>query len=152
MIEKETETGAYKEHYLLNKDVNFLFILFVMLIVIITVSVFAYFHKDLITPGRLFHCMILISASICWSSLKDGQLSKIMQIVYYVVIPFTEFIVTNLLHISNWWGIGIIILYLVALAGVYKHDSEGTSGSQHSSLSERFLLFSLRNMGRRGRR
>lgn len=147
------ETGASNEHYLLNKEVKIFFIFIVILIEVITASLYAYYHKDQITLGRFFHLVVLcISSNTFWSCLKDGQLSKIKQIVFFVIIPLAEFIVTNLLHISNLWGMGIFVLYIIVVACIFKYNLDETTGSQINSLLDRFLLYSIRNMGRGGRR
>ena len=89
-----------------------------------------YFHFPLYTFGRFMHFTILCYFTLLlWSGLQDGELTCKCQVILFVIIPFLEFFVINIIGISNLWGLLFLAIYGGALASIYNIDFNNGSNS-----------------------
>ena len=110
-------------------------------IVIALLFIFTFINPHAVTTGRLYHYLFLWGMmSLLWFELPDGQLSPIGQFVVFVGIPFIEFILVQLLGISNGFGLLFIIIYGVILCLIYKIDlNDGNSSYSDSGTAGKLL-------------
>lgn len=115
--------------------------LIVLLIFVIEVALFAitmFYNDELITMGRAVHYVMFVCGGMCalWGYLPDGKLTMKYQILFFSIIPLFEFILVQLLGISNWWGILFYFVYGAILGKKFDMDFEDDSPTGHGGTGE----------------
>jgi hypothetical protein len=81
---------------------------------------------------------MFICGGMCglWGYLPDGKLTMKYQILFFAVIPLCEFILVQLLGISNWWGVLFYFVYAAILGNIFDMDFENDSPTGHGRSGE----------------
>ena len=104
-------------------------------------------HLPLYTFGRLLHYFVLLYAtSLVWSSLPEGKLSRLWQIILFSIIPLTEFFLLNILGYSNLWGLLFLALYHGILAVILDIDLSDSSGGMEGGNFRKIIKSAIKGL------
>ena len=119
-----------------------LFLLIVFGIEVAALMAVLLINHKLLTYGRIYHYCFLLWVSLwVWSCLPEGKLTKKGQIIVFTVIPLVEFMLVQVLGISNWWGMLFVIVYPVVIAQIFDIDLNdgGSSSGSTGKYTNKFI-------------
>lgn len=132
---------------------SFLFVLFIFAIEVALFFGAMFYDYELITGGRAAHYILFICGGMAsiWGYLPDGKLSIKSQVLVFSIIPLCEFMLIQLLGLSNWWGVLLFFVYAIILSKIFDMDfDDGTSyrPSNAEKYKEAFLTGLLKGLFR----
>ena len=82
-----------------------------------------------------------------WGTLPQGRLKKKWQIILFSIVPFSIFFIFQLLHLNNWIGFFVFILYFVIVGGIFDiNPNDGSSAGGGSGFRNKIVKSAIKGL------